>query len=363
MNKILKAAVIGTGAISKEHFQYLNSRSHKNTPVKPEVVGVCDLSPATANYAAKQFSTKPFTDYETMLKETEPDVVHVLTPPHTHLSLSKLALENGAHVICEKPITSNSKDLQKLFEIADRHKRHIIESHNYKFNDQIQEMLSASKRGQLGSIREVEIRISLDVTDPSGRFGDPNIPSPIHQMPAGVIHDFTTHFTYLLLALTGNATFETVSAIWRNHSNNPIFKYDNLDATLVGKNPEGAVHARLRFDTETPPDSFGIIVRGTTGYMETDLFHPYIRTVVPRAGGSQLTPIVNHIANGASLTKAGFSNFKNKLLQNSPYHGLHIMLGKIYASLATESEPPITRQEMLGASALVDQLLSEEAMR
>jgi predicted dehydrogenase len=101
MVTMLKSAVIGAGAISKEHLSFLEKSSYAH------LVGVCDLSYAAARYAAQRFhADTQYTDYRKMLTEAKPDVVHILTPPQTHLQIATGCLEAGAHVICEKPVDS-----------------------------------------------------------------------------------------------------------------------------------------------------------------------------------------------------------------------------------------------------------------
>ena len=363
MSRPLRAAVVGTGVISKEHLAFLANKTKRTHtgPHEVELAAVCDLSRAAADYHASRYGAgRAYTDVAAMLAAEEPDVVHVLTPPSSHGPLSILALESGAHVLCEKPITATSTELRELLTVAEANDRHLMESQNYRFNDEIIAIADAIADGKLGAIREVEIRVALDVTSSDGRFADENMVNPIHQMPAGVIHDFTTHFTYLLLQLSQNASFDTVAALWLNQSGNPLFRFDNLDAILAGTNAEGPVHGRLRFDSDTAPDTFAITVRGTEGYIETDLFQPYLRLVVPRVG-TQLSPIANHLVNGVSLAGSAIKNFGSKLLQTSPYHGLHRMLDVTYARLLAGDEPPITPGDMLTASSLVDQLLSADA--
>jgi predicted dehydrogenase len=361
----LRAAVVGSGAISKEHLTYLAGRSAAGERVSERIqlVAVCDLSPAAADYAATQFGAgESYTDVEAMLAGEHPDVVHILTPPSTHVTLATLALEAGADVICEKPITSNASELEALLAVADRCDRSIMESHNYRFNDGYLDIRRQLESGRLGRLVDVEIRMALPITDPSGRFGDPNLPSPIHRMPAGVLHDFTTHFSYLLLGLAPGASFDRVGAAWSNHSGDPLFRYDDLDALLIGQGPQGSVHARLRFDAQSGPDTFSLTVRGTRGWAQTDFFQPYMRTVVPRPGGAQLSPVVNHVINGVGLVRDGFTNFGRKLLQHTPYHGLHRMLDEAYLSIAEGRPLPVTAGEMLETSRLVDRLLDKDVM-
>ena len=72
---------------------------------RARLVGVCDLSPAMADFAARRFNAQAaYTDYAKMLADARPDVVHVLTPAATHPRLVNDCLCGGAHVIVEKPV-------------------------------------------------------------------------------------------------------------------------------------------------------------------------------------------------------------------------------------------------------------------
>ncbi len=359
----LRVAVVGTGGISQEHLAFLSGGTGIGSVAdRARLVAVCDLSAAAASYAARTFGADDsYTDLAELLERVKPDVVHVLTPPASHVPLTKMCLEAGAHVLCEKPIAASRAQLEAIIDVAHANGRRVMESHNYRFNSSIQAISDALARGELGLVREVEVRIALPVTDPAGRFGDPNLPSPIHLMPAGVIHDFTTHFASLLGGFAPGVTYHRVAAAWSRHGDNELFRFDDLDALMIGDGPDGAVHARLRFDSRTFPDVFTVIVRGSQGTAETDLFQPYLRVVRPRPGGSKLSPIVNHMVNGLAMARSGVRNLGQRLVQQGQYEGLHRMLDLAYTALATGSELPVSEADMLAASALVDQLLSERA--
>jgi predicted dehydrogenase len=347
MVTMLKSAVIGTGAISKEHLSFLEKSSYAH------LVGVCDLSYAAARYAAQRFhADAQYIDYRKMLAEAKPDVVHILTPPQTHLQIATDCLEAGAHVICEKPITPTYDEFKELWSIAQANNRHLIEDHNYRFNEPVLEIERLIKQGLLGEVQEVEVRMALDVRS-GGPFADKNLPHPIHRLPAGVIHDLITHLCYLTLRFL--PSFDRVAAAWNNHGGDDLFKYDDLDALVFS----GSVHARIRFSCYTQPDCFAIIVRGTKGYAETDLFQPYLRCVMPRAGGKQLSPLINHFMGGRELMGASIRNFRRKIMQQTPYEGLHHLLNKTYEALVNGEQPPISFEDMAQTSRLVDALLME----
>lgn len=347
MTTPLKAGVIGTGVISKEHLSFLATCPYA------ELVGVCDLSRAAARHAAQRYgATAAYTDFRQMLTEAKPDVVHILTPPQSHKFITTECLKAGAHVICEKPIAANHQDFQELWALAQECDRHLIEDQNYRFNAPILAIQDLISQGKLGEIKEIEVRMSLALRD-GGRFADENLPSPIHKMPAGVIHDLITHLIYL--ALPYLPSFDHIRATWSNHGGGDLFKYDDLDALVIG----GGVHAHFRFSCYTMPETFSFKVRGTEGYAETDLFQPYIRAVYPR-GGKQLSPLINHWSNGLELMKASVRNFRHKIMQRTPYEGLKILLDRTYTALISGTDLPISYEDMERTSRLIDALVAEE---
>jgi predicted dehydrogenase len=181
----LRAAVIGTGKISEEHLRFLSA-----SPTV-ELAGVCDLSPSLARYAVDRFPSvggrraAVFTDSSRMLDELRPDVVHVLTPAHTHVRLVTDALHAGSHVVVEKPVAPTNAQFRQLWDLAQGNGRRVIEDHNYRFNEPVLRIARLLRDGQLGDVREVDVRMCLNVRKPGGRYVDENLPHPSHNLPAG----------------------------------------------------------------------------------------------------------------------------------------------------------------------------------
>jgi predicted dehydrogenase len=344
----LRAAVIGTGKISEEHLRFLG------TDPRVVLAAVCDLSPSLAKYAVERFGARQaFTDSTKMLADARPDVVHVLTPPNTHAKLVSDALNAGAHVVVEKPVAPTHREFRELWSLAESRGRRIVEDHNYRFNEPVQAIERLVREGELGDVREVDVRMALAIRKPGGRYMDASLPHPSHRLPAGVIHEFITHLCYLALRFLPD--FDRVAAAWSKHGDDAVFKYDDLDALVIG----GPVHARLRFTSHAAPDCFTLTVRGTRGWAETDLFQPHLRVVVPRKGGQQLSPLVNQFANGAGLVASSFRGFRNKVLQKTPYEGLRTFLDKTYDALRGGGEPPVTFDDMDRAGRLIEAILDD----
>jgi len=349
----LRSLVIGAGVISDPHLHYLASSP------RAELVAVCDLSSAMARVAAERFGAPcSATDYQVVLARECPDVVHVLTPPATHDRIVRDCLAAGCHVIVEKPIALDHASFASLWQAAEQAGRRLVENQNYRFNEPVLEMERLAADGTLGEITDVEVRLQLPITS-GGRYSDRNLPHPSHGLPCGVIHEFISHLVYLTLRFLpeGSPEEERVCAAWSNHSGEPLFRFDDLDALVI----RGTTHGRIRFSARSAPDCFRVTVRGSRGAASCDLFLPRLELDIPRAGGQQLSPLINQFSNGLGAVRASATNFLSKVKQKTPLEGLGTFLDRTYAALADGSELPVTYDDMASTTRMIDKLLADEA--
>lgn len=342
----LRAAVIGCGAIAYEHLPFV-ARSEAAIPA-----ALCDRSRAMADAAARNFGLKVplYTDAEEMLAAEQPDVVHILTPPQTHDPLVRAALAAGAHVICEKPMTGSAAESAGLIEAAERAGKVLVESRNLLFNDPVIELLAMAKSGKLGEVRECEILLTLDFL--GGPFGDTNLEGPGVVLPGGAVHDFLPHLVYLFQALTGVDEADRVLGEYTNRSGNTRAGYDFCDVLLRA----GPVRGRLRVATDVEPSAFRVILRGSRGSIETDLYNPFMRFEGDPHTGK--TYPLGQIRAGWGLMRYGLGNLRNKIGQHGTTHGLPRMLEAVYAAIREGRAPPITPDAMLATARMTDQILS-----
>jgi predicted dehydrogenase len=341
----LRAAVIGCGTIAYEHLPFLAASS------RAELVAVCDRSPALAEAARARFGAATACQHVAdMLDAARPQVVHVLTPAHTHAPMVRQALAAGAHVICEKPMTGRAEETAALLAEARAAGLSLMESRNYLYNDTILELRGMIDAGRLGRVVECDLLLSLDFL--SGPFGDTNLSGPAVDVPGGAIQDFLPHLAYLYLLLTGTKRAEAVRGFLANRSGNPRARFDFLDALVMS----GDARGRLRIAADVEPDMFRLVLRGTQATVETDLYNPYIRFEgAPNTG--KRTPL-GQVENGLALVKAGIANFRNKVMQHGTYHGLPRMLDAIYAAIQTGGPMPFSDEEILATALLTDRIMA-----
>ena len=100
----LRVGVIGCGSIAQ--FRHLPEYA-ANQDV--ELVAVCDIVEDRVKEIANKYGAKAFTDYKELISSGEVDAVSVCTPNYLHAPISIEALNNGLHVLCEKPMATSQE--------------------------------------------------------------------------------------------------------------------------------------------------------------------------------------------------------------------------------------------------------------
>ena len=76
---------------------------------------------------------KAYGSYEGLAADPDVEAVYIATPNNMHFSNAMLCLENGKHVLCEKPFTTNAGDAETLYSEADKRGLFIMEAFWIRF--------------------------------------------------------------------------------------------------------------------------------------------------------------------------------------------------------------------------------------
>ncbi len=125
----IKTAVIGVGYLGKFH-----AEKYKNIP-NSELIAVVDANAEIAQNIATKMDVQALTDY-TELKD-KVDAVSIVVPTQLHFDTAKFFLENGIHVLVEKPITTTVEQATELVDIAKNNKLVFQVGHLERFNPAI----------------------------------------------------------------------------------------------------------------------------------------------------------------------------------------------------------------------------------
>ncbi len=95
------------------------------------------------------------TDMEAMLADPEIDIVEISTPIPTHYALTKIALEAGKHVVCDKAFAGTAAEAQELFDLAASKGVTVQCYQNRRFDSDFLTAKQVAASGKLGKVFEV----------------------------------------------------------------------------------------------------------------------------------------------------------------------------------------------------------------
>jgi predicted dehydrogenase len=348
--KKLVGVVIGCGAIAREHLTALAKL--KNV----EVAGVCDLSEARVEATAERFAVpKWYTDYQRMLGETRPDLVHITTPPGAHFPIAKYCLANGFNVLCEKPIAVTYDQFLELKQLALQNNRILMENHNFRFHSSIRRISDLLKSGSLGEVVDVQILLSLDIMGDDSPYLDRNVPHSASALRGGVIGDFLPHIAYLAAMFAGPAV--NIRTVWTKRVQGSPLPADEFRGFIKGERAT----AYVGFSANAQPNGFWIRVAGSRMHIEADLYAPPRVTVRRlRSGEPALANMLDGIAESRAVLRGAVGGLWRKLAGTSSYDGLGELISRTYRALETNEKPPVSLEDVDEAVRIVDRFTRPE---
>jgi predicted dehydrogenase len=168
------------------------------------------------------------------------DFVSIVTPNHMHFPPAKMALENGFHVIMDKPITLNLAEAKALKKVVEKTGLILALTHTYTGYPMVKEAKEFIASGKLGKIRKVFVEypqgwLSTFVEGTGNKQASWRT-DPAKSGAGGAIGDIGTHAANLAEYITGSNITEI------NASLNIVVKGRQLDddASMLVKFENGA---------------------------------------------------------------------------------------------------------------------------
>ena len=149
---------------------------------------------------------KVSTDPDDILLSKEIDAVVIATPVFTHFSLAKKALENGKHVLLEKPMTSTIKEAEELMNLAKQKGLLLMVDHTFLYTGAVMKMKQLINEKTIGEIQY---------------FDSSRINLGLFQIDVNVLWDLAPHDISILLHLINKIPY-SVNATGVSHTKNGI---------------------------------------------------------------------------------------------------------------------------------------------
>lgn len=180
MARPLGIGFIGSSWMARVHAHALHSLGHMVPEIGPiRLVAIAGRdSGATRSAATALGFVRSTTDWRQVVDDPEIDIVANLASNDVHLEPTIAALDNGKHVLCEKPLASSVSEAQQMADAAARSEALAVCGYNYRFVPALRLIHRLITSGQIGVLRHCRLSYSQDYAGTESartgwRFEDP----------------------------------------------------------------------------------------------------------------------------------------------------------------------------------------------
>lgn len=326
----MRVALVGCGRIAAWHLSALQALDGL------QIVATCDRDKYRAGqFAAMVQGATAYTDLGALLAEQKPDAVHILTPPDSHADLAVQAMEAGAHVLVEKPMTVSVEAAERMVAAARERGVRLCVNHNYLFKPSVSKARQLVASGEIGEVIYVNSYYGLsgEATAYSGQGGR------FHwawRLPGGVFTNFLPHLLYLQLAFLG--TVEAVKGVTLTMPEEGDTLPTDLGVLLQGPRAFGTMTISMR----TKPYAKYVDIYGTQGIVHADLVREVCTVHKPHRAPKMLSKALFNLEDSTQLATGTVVNMAQVALgRMKSMPELYTLIRLFYDSLRRGVEVPV----------------------
>lgn len=216
------------------------------------VVSVASATFANSRAAADQYGIGHFTDdWRESVLHPDVDLVCITTPPNLHEAMTNFALENGKHVLCEKPMAMNSLEAERMLATAKKAGLLALIDHELRFLPIRRRAFAMLREGVIGKVRHAKYNFRAP------HRGDPNLPWNWWSDAAqggGALGAIASHVIDSLMWFLGTGVRDVFCQLHTNVKQRPF------EGTLREVTSDDEVNMIMRFASgEITDDATGLV--------------------------------------------------------------------------------------------------------
>lgn len=243
---ITKVGLVGTGRIAERFVAEARYASGLivTSAYNPDIESVNQFKKNCSEYEIDIYTDK----YDEFLEKV--DAIYIASTHETHYKYAKVALKQGKHVLCEKPLAFTKKESIELYNLAKNRGVVLMEAIKAAYCPGFQQLLNVVQSGKIGEIKDVEACFSRIATVESRERKDPK-------------------YGGAFLEYGGNALMPIIKILGQNYQS---VTFDSLDNEL-GTDDYTKVQIRYKDAMATAKVGMAVksegqlIVAGTKGYV------------------------------------------------------------------------------------------------
>ncbi len=344
----MKIAIVGLGQIADAHICEIKK-------IKGcKVVGICDKVNSILTMFSQRHGIKnKYTEFKTMLKETEPDVVHITTPPPSHFSLGKEAIRQGCSTYIEKPFTLSLNETEELITLANKKKVKLCVGTDCLYYTAMYKAMEFVKKGKIGRVTHIETVMSYDLT---GIFGKVFLSNPSHwvnKLPGKLFQNIISHPLSAIVPFIGD-TYKTFA--WASDFSENGMVSDELRLQIF--NEKEKITASLVFTSNIKPATFQVRYYGTKKSVYFDNILNTLSIEKTPSIPSRIGELIKIKNNITSLKKQLWHMLKGYFTGKEQYFsGMNRMISTFYDSIKHNTQPPVSYTELRRTAKIMDEMI------
>jgi len=356
----LKVALVGCGKIADGHVEEI-----QKMPERARIVGVCDREFLMAEQLATRYGILgKYDDYGRMLEKEHPDVVHITTPPESHLLLARMAIDAGCHVFVEKPLALNLRDAEALLAYATDAGKKLTIRYTYLFDPPALRMRELLVSGIIGEVVHVDSWFGYSLTGPFGTAILADMDHWVRKMPGQLFQNNIDHLLNKLVEFMDDEDPEIQATAWRRRTNARDDVRDEmpdeLRLTFVGKRTP----AHGTFTSHARPAAHFVRVYGDKNIAHVD----YVSRTVTLEPGPTLPSAIGRLVPAfgqawSFLEEAGRNSAAFARGDFQFFSGLNRLIAMFYDSIIDGTPLPISTRDILRVSRWMDRIFAQIAER
>lgn len=351
----LRIAIVGCGKVADSHAEEIGKIPHV------QLCAVCDLEPILAEQLAVRYGVpRWYSDLVNLLEVEKPDVLHITTPPQSHLALTRQAVAAGCHVFLEKPVALRHCDVEAIIAATIAAGRKLTVNYWPRFEVPALELCRLYETGVLGDPVHVESAYGYDL---AGEYGMAFRRDPehwVHRLPGKLFQNILDHVLNKITPFLDDNLPSLQAIAFRGGARTGETGHNELLDELRVMIRGTQTSAYATFSAHARPVGHSLRVYGTKNTAYVDFMARTVllerRQTFPSALGRLFPPFLV----AKDYLRQGLKNVNS--FSHARFHfndGMRRLLDEFYLGIESESPPPIAYAEILRVSAMMDQIFEQ----
>jgi predicted dehydrogenase len=354
---MLKVAIVGCGKIADSHAAQILRIDGC------EIVGVCDREPLMARQLYERFPIKQhYGGLTQLLDEAKPDVVHITTPPESHVPLAMECLKHGCHVYVEKPFALSERDTRGIIAYAETHALRVTAGHDDQFSHVTRRMRSLVHSGFLGG-PPVHMESYYCYEFGQSAYANAVLRDKAHwvrRLPGKLLHNIISHgIARIAEFLTGDSP-QVITMGFTSPWLKSTGEEEIIDELRVLVSEERGATASFTFSSQMRPGLHAFRVYGPRNGLLLDQDQETLVKLRGKRYTSYAEKFIPPVELGAQFLGNWLTNMRRFL--GNDFHmksGMKYLIESFYQSITDGLPPPIPYREIILTARIMDAIFTQ----